>query len=89
MCYNGVYRGWQERKLERILKNGLSTDYSLKLRYMKPELLVIANHYVAVNGDPGFVHTARHAMRVGRIQSCTRRFFFNNIGNTLFCKRIV
>ena len=46
-----------------------SSDCRLKLAYMKPELLVIANQNVAVNTFPGLVHTARHTMRVGNTRS--------------------
>ena len=45
-------------------KTGLSSDWSLQLDCMKPELLVIANQQVAVNTFPGLVHTARHTMGV-------------------------
>ncbi len=41
---------------------------------MKSELLVIVNQHVTVNTFPGFVHTARQAMRVGRTRSlCPNR----------------
>ena len=36
---------------------------------MKLELLVIANQNVAVNTFPGFVHTARQTMKVGKTRS--------------------
>ncbi len=45
-------------------KADLSTDCSLQLDCMKPELLVIANRQVAVNTFPGLVHTARHTMGI-------------------------
>ena len=45
-------------------KADLSTDCSLQLDCMKPELLVIANQQVAVNTFPGLVHTARHTMGI-------------------------
>ncbi len=51
------------------LKVILSSDCRLKLAYMKPELLVIANQHVAVNTFPGLVHTARHTMEVGSTRS--------------------
>lgn len=47
------------------MKNSPSSDCSLQLENMKQELLVIANHQVAVNVSLGLVHTARHAMGVG------------------------
>ncbi len=40
--YNGQYNGLQDRKVEPILKAGLSSDCRLQLAYMKPELLVTA-----------------------------------------------
>ena len=43
-----------------ILKNFRSSDYKLKLVYMKLESPVIANQHVAVNMYLGLVHTARH-----------------------------
>ena len=46
-----------------------SSDCSLQLENMKPELLVIANQHVAVNAFPGLVHTARHTMGVGNTRS--------------------
>jgi hypothetical protein len=64
-CYNGRYRGLQYREVEQIPKTGLSSDWSLQLDSMKPELLVIANQQVAVNTFPGLVHTARQAMEAG------------------------
>ena len=59
----------QDSDVEQITKNGLSSDCRLKLAYMKLELLVIANHHVAVNTFPGLVHTARHTMRAGGTRS--------------------
>ena len=52
--------------MERILKKYLSSDCSLQLENMKLESLVIADQHAAVNTFPGLVHTARHAMRLGR-----------------------
>ena len=46
-----------------------SSDCRLKLAYMKPELLVIADQNAAVNTFPGLVHTARHTTRVGNTRS--------------------
>ena len=46
-----------------------SSDCSLQLENMKPELLVIANQHVAVNAFPGLVHTARHTTGVGNTRS--------------------
>ena len=59
----------RNREVEQNLKTVPSSDCRLKLAYMKPELLVIANQHVAVNTFPGLVHTARHTMRVGNTQS--------------------
>ena len=59
----------QDRKVEPILKTGLSSDWSLQLDSMKVELLVIADQQVAVNTFPGLVHTARQAMEAGSTQS--------------------
>ncbi len=45
-------------------KAGLSSDWSLKLDFMKVESLVIAHQHGAVDTFPGLVHTARHTTRV-------------------------
>ena len=50
-------------------KDGLSSDWSLKLDSMKVESLVIAHQHGAVNTFPGLVHTARHTTRVGGTRS--------------------
>ena len=68
-CYNGRYRGMQDREVEPIPKTGLSSDWSLQLDSMKLESLVITNQQVVVNTFPGLVHTARHAMKVGSTRS--------------------
>ena len=59
----------QDSDVERIAKNGPSSDCRLKLAYMKLELLVIADQHAAVNTFPGLVHTARHTMRAGGTRS--------------------
>ena len=41
-CYNGRYNRQQSRKVEQIQKADPSSDCSLQLDYMKPELLVMA-----------------------------------------------
>ena len=46
-------------------KAGLSSDWSLQLDSMKPELLVIPDQHAGVNTFPGLVHTARHTTKVG------------------------
>ena len=61
-CYNGRDKETQNREVEQISKNGLSSDWSLQLDSMKSESLVILNQHVRVNTFPGVVHTARHAM---------------------------
>ncbi len=68
-CYNGRYNGLQYRKMEPILKTGLSSDWSLQLDSMKSESLVIAYQHDAVNTFPGLVHTARQATKDGGTRS--------------------
>ncbi len=68
-CYNGRYKGMQDREVEPIPKKTvLSSDCGLQLDHMKLESLVIADQHAAVNTFPGRVHTARHTMGV----SCSR-----------------
>ena len=50
---------------EQNLKDYLSSDYRLKLIYMKEESLVIVNQHVAVKKFTNFVQTARQASRLG------------------------
>ena len=50
-------------------KAGLSSDWSLQLDSMKPELLVILDQHARVNTFPGLVHTARHTTKVGNTRS--------------------
>ena len=57
-------RGNNNKKLEQIFKNYLSSDYRLQLAYMKLESLVIADQHAAVNMLLDFVHTARHIMEI-------------------------
>ncbi len=57
-------RGNNDKKLEQIYKNYLSSDYGLQLAHMKLESLVIAKQHVAVNMLLSFVHTARHIREV-------------------------
>ena len=64
-----VNRGKQNREVEQIPKNDLSSDCRLQLACMKVEVLVIANQNVAVNTFPGLVHTARHTMGVCNTRS--------------------
>jgi hypothetical protein len=51
--YNGQYNGLQDRKVEPILKAGLSSDCRLQLAYMKPELLVTARQLQCGEYVPG------------------------------------
>ncbi len=67
--YNGRYSRSQYRKVELILKAGLSSDWSLQLDSMKSESLVIADQQAAVSTFPGLVHTARQATEVGSTRS--------------------
>ena len=69
MCYNGNYKGKQQRKLKQIVKGCLSPDCSLKLENMKLESLVIVDQHATVNLFLGLVHTACHALRVGLAKS--------------------
>jgi len=64
-CYNGRDSGQPDREVELIPKNGLSSDCTLQLEYMKLESLVIVDQHATVNTFPGLVHTARHIMGVG------------------------
>ncbi len=41
-CYNGRYKGMQDREVEQILKAGPSSDWSLQLDSMKSDSLVTA-----------------------------------------------
>ena len=62
-------KGSEAARWSKTQKNSPSSDCSLKLDYMKMELLVIANQHVAVNTFPGVVHTARHTMGAGNTRS--------------------
>src|SRR5271168_4429140 len=68
-CYNGAYRGLQDREVELIPKVRPSSDRRLQFAFVKPESLVIADQHAAVNTFPGLVHTARHATKA----CCTRK----------------
>ena len=67
-CYNGCYRGKQDREVEPIPKSSRSWDRSLQLDSVNLESLVIADQNAAVNTFPGLVHTARHTTKA----CCTR-----------------
>ena len=64
-----VNNGKQNREMEQIPKNGLSSDCRLQLACMKLELQEIADQHAAVNTFPGLVHTARHTMGVCNTRS--------------------
>jgi len=64
MRYKGKDSEMRGRNLKQISKNYHSSDYRLKLTYMKSESLVIVNQYVTVNDLSNFAHTAHHARRV-------------------------
>ncbi len=65
----GTTMGCQTVRWSQSLKSALSSDWSLQLDSMKPELLVIAYQHDAVNTFPGLVHTARQAMEAGSTRS--------------------
>ena len=58
-------KGCEPARASESQKAGLSSDWSLQLDSMKPELLVIPDQHAGVNTFPGLVHTARHTMGVG------------------------
>ena len=60
--------GCDPARVSESHKAGLSSDWSLQLDSMKPELLVILDQHARVNTFPGLVHTARHITKAG----CTR-----------------
>ena len=64
-----VHRGSQDREVEPIPKNDLSSDRRLQPACVKSESLVIVGQHTTVNTFPGLVHTARHTMRVGNTRS--------------------
>ena len=64
-CYNGRYKGTQDREVEQIPRAGPSSDCSLQLDCMKLESLVIPDQHAGVNTFPGLVHTARHTTKAG------------------------
>ena len=68
-CYNGLYRGLQNREVEPIPKRGLSWDRSLQLDSVNAESLVIADQHAAVTVFLSLVHTARQATKAGGIRS--------------------
>ena len=61
--------GCKTARWSKSQKSCLSTDWSLKLDFMKVESLVIAHQHGAVNTFPGLVHTARQAMKDGSARS--------------------
>ena len=65
----GATKSSEPATVSKSQKSILSSDCGLKPAHMKSELLVIPNQNVGVNAFPGLVHTARHAIGVGGIQS--------------------
>ena len=61
----GATMGCETVRWSQSPKSILSSDWSLKLDSMKPELLVIVYQNDTVNTFPGLVHTARQATEVG------------------------
>ncbi len=61
--------GCDPARVSESRKAGLSSDWSLQLDSMKPELLVIPDQHAGVNTFPGLVHTARHTTKVGNTRS--------------------
>ena len=62
-------KGCYPARVSESQKAGLSSDRSLQLDSMKPELLVIPDQHAGVNTFPGLVHTARHTTKVGNTRS--------------------
>ncbi len=66
-------KGSESANWSKTQKTLLSSDWSLKLDFMKLESLVIADQNAAVNTFSGLVHTARHTTRVEYTRSpCMR-----------------
>ena len=65
----GSTEGREPARGSQSHKAGLSSDWSLQLDSMKPELLVILDQHARVNTFPGLVHTARHTTKVGNTRS--------------------
>ena len=66
---DGRYKGQLDREIMPIPKAGPSSDSRLQFACLKPESLVIAVSYTAVNMFLSLVHTARQATRIGRTRS--------------------
>ena len=62
-------KGSEAARWSKSQKRRLSSDSRLQPAYLKLEWLVIADQQAAVNTFPGFVHTARHTMKVGNTRS--------------------
>ena len=62
-------KGSKTARWSQSQKAGLSSDWSLQLDSMKPELLAIPDQHAGVNTFPGLVHTARHTTKVGNTRS--------------------
>ena len=61
--------GSQTARWSQSHKTGPSSDWGLQLDPMKPESLVKADHYAALNTFSGLVLTARHVKRVGNTRT--------------------
>ena len=67
-------KGSEVARRSKSQKSRPSSDCRLQPACMKLELLVIADQHAAVNTFPGFVHTARQTMKVGKTRSqCPNR----------------
>ena len=62
-------KGSEAARRSKSQKRRPSSDCRLQLACTKLELLVIADQHAAVNTFPGFVHTARQTMKVGKTRS--------------------
>ena len=62
-------KGSEAARRSKSQKRRPSSDCRLQLACTKLELLVIAGQHTAVNTFPGFVHTARQTMKVGKTRS--------------------
>ena len=62
-------KGRKAARWSQSQKTNPSSDWSLQLDSMKPELLVILDQHARVNTFPGLVHTARHTTKVGNTRS--------------------
>ena len=73
--------------MEQILKSRRSSDCSLQLENMKMESLVIVDQHATVNLYLSLVHTARHTMKVNRIQRNCAFFYLYHL--SVYCCDVV